>query len=207
MAIVNITQPRRIVFRKYDTSSSAWETFTLNEDDLGQDTVVTFNIAPRKKSRASQKGSTETPIPGTFDSLSASITMIADNWFYIGRALENWTAATYDGATTGNGQALLGTDETSCSTDYYSVIVQGICDDGSSADVEFTRCIPSMDDDIELGTSDAAEVTVNLNPIIYNSTTHADDGYPEYTIRLGDYDTATKMRLNPSTGVYAAVES
>ena len=35
--------------------------------------------------------------------------------------------------------------------------------------------------------------------------THEGDGLPAYTIRLGDYDLTTNMRLNVTTGEYQAV--
>ena len=90
--------------------------------------------------------------------------------------------------------------------EYLSVVAQGVCDDGSAVDIEFTRCKPSVDDDIEIGGSDATEVTLALNPIIYNSTNHSSDGYPQHSYRMGDYSTTEKMRLNASTGAYAAVQ-
>ena len=40
--------------------------------------------------------------------------------------------------------------------------------------------------------------------IVYNSALHSSDGYPQYSVRLGDYDLTTKMRLNAATGVYSA---
>ena len=52
--------------------------------------------------------------------------------------------------------------------------------------------------------TDATEVTLALHPIIYNETTHANDGYGAYTYRLGDYDTTAKKRLNAATGEYVA---
>ena len=203
MASKNISQLHRIVFRS--KTSSGWDVFTLEPDDLGQDTQFTFNIAPRKKSRSSSMGTSETPIPNTFDSLSASVTFIADTWHILGKALRKWTASTYQGATANDGQILGDSADVCAGGDYMSVIAQGLCDDGSTVDIEFTRCIPSSDDDIEVGTSDATEITLNLNPMVYNETTHEGDGYPEYTFRLGDYDTTTKYRLNATTGVYEAV--
>ena len=197
----NISQLRRIVFRKWN--GTAWSVFTLEPDDLGQDSTFTFNIAPRVKSRASSMGTSETPIQGTFDSISASVTFLADNWSILGKALQKWTASTYTGATAGDGQ-VLGDNANICNgDDYMSVVAQGICDDGSSVDVEFTRCIPSVDDDIELGTSDATEITLALHPIIYNEATHANDGYGAYTYRLGDFSTTEKKRLNVTSGEYA----
>ena len=197
----NISQLRRIVFRKWN--GTAWSVFTLEPDDLGQDSTFTFNIAPRVKSRASSMGTSETPIQGTFDSISASVTFLADNWSILGKALQKWTASTYTGATAGDGQ-VLGDNANICNgDDYMSVVAQGICDDGSSVDVEFTRCIPSVDDDIELGTSDATEGTLALHPIIYNEATHANDGYGAYTYRLGDFSTTEKKRLNVTSGEYA----
>ena len=197
----NISQLRRIVYRKWN--GTAWSVFTLEPDDLGQDSTFTFNIAPRVKSRASSMGTSETPIQGTFDSISASVTFLADNWSILGKALQKWTASTYTGATAGDGQ-VLGDNANICNgDDYMSVVAQGICDDGSSVDVEFTRCIPSVDDDIELGTSDATEITLALHPIIYNEATHANDGYGAYTYRLGDFSTTEKKRLNVTSGEYA----
>lgn len=201
MATTNITQLRRLVFRKWNGTS--WDVFTMEPDDLGQDTTISFNIAPRLKTRSSSLGTTETPIAGTLDAFAASVTFLADSWKNVGKAIRNWTAATYTGA--GNNGQIIGDDSAVCTDTYLSVIAQGFCDDGSAADVEFTRCVPSIDDNIELGTSDTPEITLNLHPIIYNATTHADDGYPEYSYRLGDYDTTVKKRLNVVTGEYQSV--
>lgn len=204
MPTINVTQLKRVVFRK-PASGGGWDTFSIEADSLGQDTVATINVAPRKRSRASQVGSTEHPISGTFDALAASITFMADNYYLIGKALDRWTAATYAGADANAGQVVFGDGTDFCDGGYYSVVVQGLCDDGSAADVEICRCNPSIDDDIEFGSSDTPEVTLNLNPIIYNSSLHSTDGFPQMTIRLGEYDTTVKKRLNASTGVYDTV--
>lgn len=206
----NLAQLRRVVFRRWDktlnSGSGGWEVFELGPDDLGQDTQMTFNFSPRKMSRASSIGTTETPIPGTFDTLTASITFIADNWYIFGKALRAWNEATYEGATQANGNIIGGADANFCAgNEYLDVVVQGVCDDGSAADVEFTRCLPSIDDDVELGGSDAVEITLALNPVVYNANTHADDGYPQYTYRLGDESLTKKMRLNATTGEYQEV--
>ena len=205
MVTLNVTQLHRVVFRKKATAAGSWETFTIEADSLGQDTIATINIAPRKQSRASQIGSTEHPISGTFDSLSASITFLADNFYIIGKALDRWTAATYAGHDTNAGQVVLGDGATFCDGGYYSVVIQGLCDDGSAADIEICRCNPSIDDDIEFGSSETPEVTLALNPIIYNPALHSTDGYEQKTIRLGEYDTSVKKRLNATTGDYDAV--
>lgn len=200
---VNIAQLRRLVFRR--KTSEGWTVFTLEPDDLGQDSILTYNIAPRKMSRASSLGTSETPIAGTLDSFSASVTFLMDNFKILGQALNQWTASTYDGADANAGQ-IVDSGELCAGDEYLSVVAQGVCDDGSAVDIEFTRCKPSVDDDIEIGGSDATEVTLALNPIIYNSTNHSSDGYPQYSYRMGDYSTTEKMRLNASTGAYAAVQ-
>lgn len=205
MISLNVTQLHRVVFRKKDTAQGAWSTFSIEADSLGQDTVATINIAPRKASRASQVGSTEHPISGTFDSLSASVTFLADNFSLIGKALDRWTAATYTGHDANAGQVVLGDGTNFCDAGYYSVVIQGLCDDGSAADIEICRCNPSIDDDLEFGSSETPEVTLALNPIIYNATLHSADGYEQMTIRLGEYDTAVKKRLNATTGAYDTV--
>lgn len=200
----NIAQLRRLVFR-YKTSASAdWTTTVFDEDSLGQDSTMTFNIAPRMLERASQRGTTSRPIEGTFDSLSASVSMLADTWEVLGKAIRRWVAATYDGAGAGNGQITDSAENICGDGIQVSVISQGVCDDGSSADVEFTRCFPSLTDDIEIGTSETGTVTINLNPQIYNVTLHSDDGYPQYTFRLGDNSTTEKQRLDATTGNYVA---
>lgn len=201
MPAINIAQVHRAVFRKKNGAN--WDNFTLDVDDLGQDTVATVNVAPRKQSRASQAGTTETPIKGTFDSLGASITFLMDNYKIIGKALGSWTAATYQGADSNAGQVLFGDGADYCSDEYFSVILQGVCDDGSAVDVEIARCQPSIDDDLEFGSSETAETTLQLNPIIYNAGRHSGDGYAAYTVRLGEYDPTKKMRLNATTGVYS----
>ena len=204
MAVQNITQLRRIVFRKWDADDNAWSVFTLEPDDLGQDTVMSINVAPRMRSRASSLGSTETAISGTLDGFSGSITFLMDTFKNLGLAIQKWNAATYANAPATAGNIIWDGTDICAEGEYMSVIAQGLCDDGSSVDVELTRCVPSVDDAIEIGTGDTPTVTLNLHPIIYNSTLHASDGYPQYSARLGDYDLTTKMRLNATTGVYSA---
>lgn len=207
MAVQNITQLRRVVFRKWDATESAWSVFTLEADDLGQDTVMTLNVAPRKRSRASSLGTSETAISGTFDSFSGSITFLMDTFKNLGQAIQKWNAATYADASATAGNIIWDGADICAEGDYMSVVAQGLCDDGSSVDVELTRCVPSVDDDIEIGTGDTPTITLNLNPIIYNSALHASDGYPQYSVRLGDFDLTAKKRLNAATGAYDAVES
>lgn len=198
---MNITQVRRVVFRK--KNGNAWSVFTMEADDLGQDTIMSVNISPRLRARNSAMGSTETPIRGTLGSFAGSVTFLMDTYEKLGKAIDNWTASTYNGHSATAGQILGGEATPDCDDSYFSVIAQGLCDDGSEADIELTRCQPSVDDDLEFGTGDTPTVTLNLHPIIYNATRHASDGYPAYSYRLGDYDTTTKKRLNASTGEYA----
>ena len=200
---MNITQVRRLVFRKW--TGSAWSVFTMEADDLGQDTTMSINISPRLRSRASAMGTTETPIRGTLGAFAGSATFLMDTFEPLGKAIDNWTASTYAKASATAGQIVGGEATPDCDDSYYSVIAQGLCDDGSEADIELTRCQPSVDDDLEFGTGDTPTVTLNLHPIIYNATRHASDGYPAYSYRLGDYDTTAKKRLNASTGAYVAV--
>lgn len=207
MAVQNITQLRRVVFRKWDATTSAWDVFTLEADDLGQDTVMTLNVAPRMRTRASSLGSTESAISGTFDAFAGSITFLMDTFKNLGQAIQRWNAATYEGATAANGNIIWDGTDLCADGQYMSVVAQGICDDGSTADVELTRCIPSVDDDIEIGTGDTPTITLNLHPVVYNANLHSGDGYPQYSVRLGDYDLTTKMRLNAATGEYVASTS
>lgn len=198
---MNITQVRRVVFRK--KNGNAWSVFTMEADDLGQDTIMSVNISPRLRARNSAMGSTETPIRGTLGAFAGSVTFLMDTYEKLGKAIDNWTASTYNGHSATAGQILGGEATPDCDDSYFSVIAQGLCDDGSEADIELTRCQPSVDDDLEFGTGDTPTVTLNLHPIIYNATRHASDGYPTYSYRLGDYNTAEKKRLNASTGEYA----
>lgn len=207
MAVQNITQLRRIVFRKWDATDNSWDVFTLEPDDLGQDTVMTLNVAPRKRSRASTLGTTETSISGTFDSFTGSITFLMDTFKNLGLAIQKWNAATYANASATAGNIIWDGTDICAEGDYMSVIAQGLCDDGSSVDVELTRCVPSVDDDIEIGTGDTPTITLQLHPIIYNAALHSGDGYPQYSARLGDYDLTTKKRLNTTTGEYVASAS
>ena len=207
MALYNITQLRRVVFRKSD-GNGGFTVFTFEPDDLGQDTAATANIAPRKRTRASAMGSTEQPIAGTFNQFSGSITFLLDTYKNLGLALNRWKKATWAGAGSNEGQVIFGDGTDLCDGDeYLSVVLQGVCDDGSSADIEFTRCVPSVDDDIEFSMSETATITLNLNPIIYNATLHASDGYEAYSFRLGAHDTTKNERLSVLTGKYAEAES
>ena len=198
---MNITQVRRIVFRKKNGAN--WSVFTFEADDLGQDTIMTLNIGPRLKSRASSMGTSETPIKGTLGQFAGSITFLADTFKLLGKAIDNWTDSTYTGHSATAGQIVGGEATPNCDDSYYSVIAQGLCDDGSEVDIELTRCQPSVDDDLEIGTGDTPTVTLNLHPIIYNAGLHGSDGYPAYSYRLGDYNTSAKKRLNASTGNYS----
>jgi len=204
MAVQNITQLRRVVFRKWDADDNSWDVFTLEADDLGQDTVMTINVAPRMRARASSLGSTSTAISGTLDSFAGSITFLMDTFKNLGKAIQKWNEATYAGASATAGNIIWDGTDICAEGDYMSVVAQGLCDDGSSVDVELTRCVPSVDDDIEIGTGDTPTITLNLHPIIYNAALHASDGYPQYSARLGDYDLTTKMRLNATTGAYTS---
>lgn len=201
--MVNITQLRRLVFIK--TVNGTTSTFTFEPDDLGQDTIMSINIAPRKKSRTSSYGTTNTPIKGTLDNFSGSVSFLLDNFKNFGKALNSWNQATYAGADANAGNVIGDASDFCGDGDYFDVIAQGICDDGSSVDIELTRCIPSVDDDIEFGTSETSTVTLNLNPIIYNATLHSGDGYPAYSYRLGDKDLTVQKRLNAVTGQYVDV--
>lgn len=205
MAVQNITQLRRVAFRKWVAADNAWETFTLEADDLGQDTVMTLNVAPRMRSRASSLGTTETAISGTLDSFSGSITFLMDTFKNLGKAIQKWNEATYAGASATAGNIIWDGTDICAEGEYLSVVAQGLCDDGSSVDVELTRCVPSVDDDIEIGTGDTPTITLNLHPVIYNAALHANDGYPQYSARLGDYDLTDKKRLNVTTGEYESV--
>lgn len=204
MAVQNITQLRRVVFRKWDAAENEWSVFTLEADDLGQDTIMTLNVAPRMRARASSLGSTSTAVSGTLDNFSGSITFLMDTFKNLGKAIQKWNEATYAGASATAGNIIWDGTDICADGNYMSVIAQGLCDDGSSADVELTRCVPSVDDDIEIGTGDTPTITLNLHPIIYNAALHAGDGYPQYSARLGDYDLTTKMRLNAATGAYVS---
>lgn len=201
--MVNITQLRRLVFIK--TVNGTTTTFTFEPDDLGQDTIMSINIAPRKKSRTSSYGTTNTPIKGTLDNFSGSISFLLDNFKNFGKALNSWNQATYVGADANAGNIIGDASDFCGDGDYFDVIAQGVCDDGSSVDIELTRCIPSVDDDIEFGTSETSTVTLNLNPIIYNASLHSTDGYPAYSYRLGDKDLTVQKRLNAVTGQYVDV--
>lgn len=207
MATQNITQLRRVVFRKWDASTNSWDVFSLEADDLGQDTVMSINVAPRKRSRASSLGTSETAISGTFDSFTGSITFLMDTFKNLGQAIQKWNQATYAGASATAGNIIWDGTDICTEDDYMSVVAQGLCDDGSSVDVELTRCVPSVDDDIEIGTGDTPTITLQLHPIIYNAALHASDGYPQYSARLGDYDLTAKKRLNVTTGAYADVSA
>lgn len=201
--MVNITQLRRLVFIK--TVNGTTSTFTFEPDDLGQDTIMSINIAPRKKSRTSSYGTTNTPIKGTLDNFAGSVSFLLDNFKNFGKALNSWNQATYAGADVNAGNVIGDASDFCGDGDYFDVIAQGVCDDGSSVDIELTRCIPSVDDDIEFGTSETSTVTLNLNPIIYNASLHSTDGYPQYSYRLGDKDLTVQKRLNAVTGQYEDV--
>lgn len=203
---LNITQVRRVYFRKKATAGGTWTVVTFDIDDLGQDTVASINIAPRKRSRASQAGTTESPIAGTLDNFTASITFLMDTFKKLGLVLNRWQDATYADADANAGQISGGDTDDFCSGDeYWSVIIQGVCEDGSATDIEICRCQPSVDDDLEFGSSETMTTTLNLNPIIYNPSLHSADGYTQKSYNFGEYDTAKKMHFNALTGEYTEV--
>lgn len=203
MATKTITQLHRVSFSRWD--GSKWVVSNFEPDDLGQETQATINVAPRKSSRASSVGTTTKPIPGTFDALAGSVTIMFGYWKALGEALGIWNAATYAGHDANAGNIVFGAGDLCDDGVPMRVVIQGICDDGSTADVEFTRCYPSIDDDLEIGASDTTEVTIQLNPQIYNSTTMSGDGYPAYTVKMGDNSTTANKRYNATSGEYADV--
>lgn len=203
MATKTITQLHRVSFSRKD--GETWDVVNFEADDLGQDTQATINIAPRKTTRTSSVGTTEKPIPGTFDAFAGSITMLMSYWKALGQALGVWNNATYTGADANAGNMNDANTDLCGDGVPVRVVIQGLCDDGSTADVELTRCYPSIDDDIEIGASDTSEVTIALNPQIYNATTMASDGYPAYSYNLGDHSLTENQRYNATTGEYAKV--
>lgn len=201
MPTKNITQLRRLIFRKKASANDSWTGFTMEPDELGQDTIMTVQIAPRKAERASSVGTTNTPIAGTLGEFTGSITFLADTFKILGQAMGRFTQATYDntvGQITDDPSNLCGDGV------YYDVIAQGICDDGSAADVELTRCIPSIDDALEFGTGATQTVTLQLNPQIYNAAIHGSDGYPARSYRFGVENTTKKTRLDTATFDYVS---
>lgn len=206
MATKDIAQMRRIVFRSRESATEDWTTFTLTSEDLGQDTIGSFNISPRIKDRETQAGTTHKPVSGTYDDFTASITFQADVWAPIFNALGQWNLATFAGATYADGNAIGAAAVSPCGNQkMVSVIMQGICDDGSSADVEFARCFPSIDGELEVSGSSSTEVTLALNPQIYNPTTMENDGYEPYDYRFGTHSLTQNERLDVTTGKYNPV--
>lgn len=203
MATKTITQLHRVSFRRWD--GSKFTVVNFEPDDLGQDSQATVNIAPRKSTRSSSVGTTEKPIPGTFDAFSGSVTILMGYWKALGQALGVWNEATYASADANAGNMTDGNADLCGDGTPVSVVIQGVCDDGSTADVELTRCYPSIDDDIEIGASDTSEVTIALNPQIYNANTMSGDGYPAYSYRFGDNSLTQNQRYNATTGEYAEV--
>lgn len=204
MPTTQITQLRRLVFRKKSSANASWSGVTFEPDELGQDTIMSVTIAPRKAERNSSVATTNTPIAGTLGEFSGSITFLADTFKQLGKALGRYTAATYVGA----GDAVQITDDASnlCGDgEYYDVIAQGVCDDGSETDIELTRCIPSVDDALEFGTGSTPTVTLNLNPQVYNASRFGSDGYPAHSYRFGVENTAKKTRLSTLTFDYEDV--
>lgn len=204
MATHQITQLRRLIFRKKTSSGAAWTGFTMEPDELGQDTIMSVQISPRKAERASSVGTTNTPIAGTLGEFSGSITFLADTFKILGQALGRFTAATYANAGDA-GQITDGSADLCGDGVYYDVIAQGICDDGSEADVELTRCFPSIDDALEFGTGSTQTVTLQLNPQIYNAARHSGDGYPARSYRFGVENITKKTRLDAATYEYVDV--
>lgn len=208
MATKTITQLHRVSFRRLDSTTSTWSVVNFEADDLGQESQATVNVAPRKSTRSSSVGTTEKPIAGTFDALAGTVTILAGYWKALGEALGIWNEATYANADANAGNMTFGGATELCSDGVpVSVVIQGICDDGSTADVRLARCYPSIDDDIEIGASDTSETTIALNPQIYNVATMASDGYPAYTVEFGDNSLTENQRYNATTGEYAAVIS
>ena len=204
MPTTQITQLRRLIFRKKSSAAASWTGFTMEPDELGQDTIMSVTITPRMAERSSSVATTNAPIAGTLGEFAGSITFLADTFKQLGKAMGRFTAATYDGAgdagqITDDAAGLCGDGE------YFDVIAQGICDDGSAADIELTRCIPSIDGALEFGTGATPTVTLNLNPQVYNAARHGNDGYPARSYRFGVENTTKKTRLDTATYDYKDV--
>lgn len=202
----SITQIRQITLIRNITAEKK-EIVNLTAEDLGQDAVCNYNIAPRKKERSTQMGKTSMPMTGTFDNFTASITVLADTFKMIGELMGKWNKARYDGATDDNGNIVGDGSDLCAAQNPVTVVVWGVCDDGSSTDLCFPRCYPSIDDEMSIGSSSTPEVTLQLNPQIYNATAHAGDAVAEKcSYRFGDFSLTEKKRFNATTGEYEKVE-
>lgn len=207
MATTNITQLRRMVFIRPKPGTGDLETFELGPDNLGQDTIAEVDITPRTITRSSSLGTTETPISGTYDNFTASVTFLMDDFSILGKALGRWANATYAEATNGNGN-MVGSQQNLCGGDQpVTIVLQGVCDDGSSADIALPRCYPATDGALEFGGTEVSTVTLALHPVPYNPALHSDDGLEKVDYRFGDYSLTEKMRLDATTGKYQPATS
>lgn len=204
--MINITQLHRVTLRKKASADADWTVLNIEPDDLGQGTQAEINIAPARRSRSSSRGTTETAVPGTFDNFSGTLNIMLDNWAIVGKLIGNWEAATYAGADQNAGQISDAGSNLCGSSEYWDVIISGVCDNGSESEVELTRCQPSVDDNIPIGSDETATLSIALNPIIYNASKHSSDGYPQKSYRIGVENTAQETKLNPTTGEYVATD-
>ena len=205
----DIVQTRRIAFIKFDPKTKKAKTpFVINESEIGQGTVMNLNIAPRKKTRTTQKGTTTAPMQGTYESFEASITFVAGTFRRIFEALGNWEPAIFANATKDDGRATYGMNNNVCgSQEYVMVVLQGVCDNDSVSDIVLARCLPSLNDAFDIGTSDDMEITLALNPQIYNPAEHDGDGYPAFDVNFGHNMLDKMMRFNVATGEYDEVKA
>lgn len=199
MATRTIVGAKRVSIVRSDGS-----VYTLNEKLLGEE-PLSLTIAPRMMDDSSSKGTAHQPIAGTIDDFQATLTVKFRNYRVLGEILGMWNDATYAGATaeagnlTNGGTDVCGTGET------VRVVLQGICDDGSTDDIDLPRCLPSFSDDLTLSTTEIQDYAISLNPQFYDAVEHAADGLPAYDYRLGDYSLTTKYRFNVTTGEYEEV--
>lgn len=178
--------------------------YTLGEKMLG-DEPISLSLAPRMMDDSSSKGTAHQPVNGTIDDFQATLTVKFRNYRVLGEILGMWNAATYSGATTEAGNIVNGGSDICVPSDTVRVIVQGICDDGSTDDIDLPRCMPSFSDELAMSTTEIQDYAISLNPQFYDAVENAGDGLPAYDYRLGDFSTTTKYRFNVTTGEYEEV--
>lgn len=205
---VNEIQVHRIILNRH--TGNPQDQLVIEPNMLSDGDYLTWNVAPAATERASASGTTTTPNDARYDGLTATLVLKNDNRSILATAIGQWQKATYTGATAQNGQranAILGNP---CPTPGYThVIAQGICDDGSTTDIQFPFCMPRIGGDEALG-SEVADVEINLYPQPYDEATmgdltSGDDPFPAYDYIMGDNSLTAKQRYNVTTGEYETV--
>lgn len=130
--------------------------------DLVSDEAATITVTPATTEISSQMGKIKVP-NGTFDEISAKITLIVNNIQTLMRIFPGMAKkATFNSGATG--QVIFGATECKSVTPV-PVVIHNACDDGSSQDIQIPSAYIANGGEFKLKQGDPVTIELNITPL------------------------------------------